>query len=87
MLDPLRYLAPREYAEQAGVSGNKIRALIESGQLRAIDMSLQPGIGKPRWKIPPDAIKEFEERRAAKPPTKKRRRGKPRRPEIDDIIK
>ena len=71
-------IAPRELARTWGVSVDKIHALITSGQLRAIDVSLNPGVGLPRWKIRPEDIVEFDNRRASRPatpkPTRRRRR-------------
>lgn len=85
MTDPPRYITPPQYAEQLGVSPDKVRAWCASGAIRAIDVSEHPGVGRPRWRISPDAIAEWEEGRTAKPKTKPRRRA--RRKGVLDIIK
>jgi len=81
-----RYLTPPQYAEMLGVKPDKILSWIARGELRAIDVSERAGIGRPRWRIPMDAIVEFEQRRSAKPPTKRsRRRGRDQN--VLDIIR
>ena len=73
-----RALTPPQVAEQYGVSPDKIRGWIVSGQLRAIDVSTRPGVGRPRWRIHPTDLIVFENSRAARPPAKTaRRRRKP----------
>jgi excisionase family DNA binding protein len=64
-----------ELARQWGVSRNKIVAWITSGQLGAINFALQSG-GRPRWKIPAEAVAAFEAGRSAVPtmPRVQRRR-------------
>ena len=49
---------------------------IARGDLEAIDISSRPGLGKPRWRILPSAIADFEIARTAKTPAKKERRVK-----------
>ena len=64
-----QYLIPRELAKLWRTTPEAIIDLIRSGLLRAFTTSA-PGSRRPRWKIPPDAIVEFESRQAARPPTK-----------------
>jgi hypothetical protein len=66
-------LTPPAYARQLGVKPEKIRLWILRGELRAVNVAENIG-GRPCWKIPPDAIEEFEARRAAKPPASKPKR-------------
>lgn len=55
------------------MSADRIAALIRSGALKAFNVA--PGNGR-RWRIPLDAVLEFEERRRcpASPPPRRRRR-------------
>ena len=71
-----RALTPPQYAARLGVKAAKVVAWINSGELRAVNVASSLG-GRPRWKIPLDAIVEFQNRRAAKPVTKPSRRRKP----------
>ncbi len=73
------YSTPPKYARELGVKPDKVIGWIRSGELRAIDVSLQPGIGRPRWRIPWDAIVAFENARTNRPaikPVKQSRRKK-----------
>lgn len=67
-------LTPPQLAKLWGISPNTIVSWIRSGQLRAIDISTRPGIGRPRYLIDRRDIVEFEERRQVKPPEPVRRR-------------
>jgi transposase len=59
------------------VSPDKVRTWINRGELRAVNTATAL-CGRPRWVVSPDALAEFERRRAAGPPPKPPRR--PRRP-------
>lgn len=73
-----RSMTPPEVAERYRISPDKVRDWIASGQLRAVDVSAQPGIGRPRWRISPTDLIAFENSRTAQPPAKPtRRRRKP----------
>lgn len=67
-------LAVARLTERWGVSADHVRDLISSGQLPAIDVSLNPGRGKARWRIPLAAVEEFEKQRTSKPSAPKQRR-------------
>jgi hypothetical protein len=67
-------LTPGQYAGKLGVRGPQVLGWINSGQLRAIDVSSKPGTGRPTWRIPLDAICEFEARRSVTSPAKVVRR-------------
>lgn len=78
-----RYLTPPALARQYGVNSDKVLAWIESGELSAVNVASRVG-GRPRWRISAEAIAEFEARRAAKPPVKRRKRK--RQTAVLDII-
>ena len=84
--DPLKYVTPPTYARRIRVAREQVVLWIKSGELAALDSSDKPGISRPRWKISPAAIIEFESRRSASPPPKKRCRQK-RDPSVRSIIK
>ena len=65
--------SPPELAKLYRVKPDKILALIRAGELRAVDLR-SPDSTRPRWRIPADAIVEFENRRSATPPPKPTRR-------------
>ncbi len=77
---PRKATTPPKYAEELGVNADKVLAWIRSGELCAIDVSAKRG-GRPRWRITPEAITEFEARRSAMVPakttTRRRRRTSP----------
>ena len=71
-------LTPPEVARRWRVKPERVIAWIRSGELRAFDVSSRPSVGKPRYRIPEDAIIEFENRRsAAQVKTTRRRRRQP----------
>lgn len=67
-------LTPPEVAKRYRVSPDKVRAWILAGQLRAVDVSARPGVGRPRWRIHPADLIAFETSRTAAPPVKPTRR-------------
>ena len=85
MVDPLRYLSPPKYAKQLGVNSEKVLGWIRRGVLRAINVADRVG-GRPRWRISAEAIADFERRRSAVKPAKRRKQRKGKS-EILDIIK
>jgi excisionase family DNA binding protein len=65
-------LTPPEVAKQLGVSADTVRGWISSGALKAVNVA---GPGKrPSHLISPDALAEFERRRAPEPAVVRRRR-------------
>ncbi len=75
---------PPKLAKRWGVKAEKVIAFIRSGELRALDVSMHPGVGKPRFRITPEAVKDFETRRESQqtpPKPQKRSRAK----ESDEI--
>lgn len=73
------YLTPPELARRWGTNPSRVVSLIRRGELAAIDFSAEPGVGRPRWKVPPEAIAQFEARRSnlntqtATPPQRRKR--------------
>jgi transposase len=65
-------LTVRDVARRYRVGEDKVRAWIARGELRAINTAAVL-CGKPRWVISPDALAEFERRRAGGPPPKPKR--------------
>ena len=61
-------LTVKAYAERMGVSPDKVLAWIASGELFAINVATNPNGERPRWRIPPEAVKEFEAGRRSIPP-------------------
>ena len=76
--DTTACFTPPKLAERWGVKSEKVIAFIRSGELRAFDVSVRAGVGKPRFRIPLDAVIAFENGRSVSPPlkTQKRKRGK-----------
>ncbi len=70
-------LSPIDLAALWGVTADNIRALIRSGQLPAIDVSVDRG--KPRFLIDVADIALFEQRRAVQPPEAPTERRRQRR--------
>lgn len=66
--DNLKKVTPPILAEAWRATPEKIIALIRSGELPAIDVSLTPGVGRPRYLIGLDDIRAFEQRRRVVPP-------------------
>jgi hypothetical protein len=68
-------LSPNQFARRLRVSIHCVLALIRTGELRALNVALK-GVKRPRWKITPEALAEFEAARSSKaepPPTRKRK--------------
>jgi transposase len=61
-------VSPPTLAKRFAVKADKILAWIRSGELPAVDLSMTPGTGKPRWKIAETDVEAFLARRAATPP-------------------
>lgn len=59
-----RRLTPPQLAREWGVSADKVRAWIESGELRAVNLAARPG-GRPRYRMDPADALAFEARREA----------------------
>jgi hypothetical protein len=62
-------ISPSKLAERWGCKVDKVHTVIRSGELYAFNIATNPH-GRPRWRIPAEAVKQFEERRSAKPVVK-----------------
>jgi len=78
---PANCVTPPELAKRWRAKPETIIALIRSGALRAFTLS-PAGSSRPRWKISADAVVEYENRHAAKPPAAT----PPRRRKAVDVI-
>ncbi|QDT39763.1 helix-turn-helix domain-containing protein [Stratiformator vulcanicus] len=56
-------ISTKKVAKRLGVTPEKVRVLIRSGELRAIDISDRGGTGKPRYRILVSDIEKFEQDR------------------------
>ena len=59
-----RYFTPPAIAQMLGVDPATVRALLASGELRGFNVARR-SCRRPRWRISPDALQEFEKLRAA----------------------
>ncbi len=72
-------LTPPQLGKMWGISPDKIVAWIRSGELKAIDVSLNRGSVRPRYLIDRRDIESFELSRAVVPPSPKAKRRRRRR--------
>ncbi len=70
-------ITPPEVARLWGIRPSKVLAWIRSGELRAIDASERPGVGRPRYRIDLADLADFERRRAVRKPEPPQRRRPP----------
>lgn len=61
---PRRKLSVPEVARRFGISEDKVRAWIGSGELRAVNAATRPS-GRPRWLIDEDDLAAFERARSS----------------------
>jgi hypothetical protein len=59
-------ITPPALARRWGVAPDKIHALIQTGQLAALNLAVKPD-GIPRYRILLSEIRRFEEERSTKP--------------------
>lgn len=62
---------PRELARRYGVNCHKVLHWIRTGELAALNLATER-TGRPRWRIPAQAIIDFENRRRTYPAAPKR---------------
>ena len=74
------YRTAAAVAELLGVRQGKVLAWIQSGELRAADLSEKPGTGRARWKISKADLDDFLRGRQPSPPKATRRKRKTKRP-------
>lgn len=58
------YVTPGEFAAQRGLRHHTVYRWIETGELEAIDLRA-PGTSRPAWKISPEAVARFDQRRSS----------------------
>ena len=75
-MSPSVYFSPPQLAKRFGVKPSKIVRFIRAGELRAIDLAAA-GSKRPRFRISPEAVAEFERRRSAAPLPRPIRRRRP----------
>ena len=70
-------VSPKQVAERYGCKSDTVLTWIHSGELRAIDVSSRKST-RPRFRIDPDDLAAFENRRSvqARPKIQRRRRRK-----------
>lgn len=66
-------LTVREVAARLGIRTHAVLALIRNRQLKAADVSLNPG-GRPRWRIDAEELASFIQRRTPQPKAPRRRK-------------
>jgi excisionase family DNA binding protein len=71
-----RAYSVKQVSEMLGIRTHGVLALIRSGQLRGVDVALQPG-GRPHWRIMADDLEAFITGRTYAPAAPRRRRRKP----------
>jgi excisionase family DNA binding protein len=64
---PTRWLTPPAVAEQLGIDADRVVRLIRSGEIEAVDVSNR-GSRRPRFRISPQALEAFLNRRRVVPP-------------------
>ena len=78
-----RALSVRQLARRWAVSPKKIRAMLKRGILRGFDV----GFGRTQIRIPPEAIREAEQRLAVQTPSPRRKRRHEIDPEIAALLR
>lgn len=61
------WITPAQVAEQFGVAVGKVLKWIQRGELAAVNVASTTA-GRPRWRISPEALDGFLQRRQSKPP-------------------
>ena len=69
-----QYVSPPKAADILDCSPEKIIGFIKRGELRAVDLSNHPGMGKPRYRIDKDDLDAFLKTREVVPRQQTRRR-------------
>lgn len=64
-------LTPPQLAVRWGVKADKVLALINSGELKAMNLATNAKGERPRWKIRLEDVRAFEDARSNKPPVAK----------------
>jgi excisionase family DNA binding protein len=70
------YLSPPQYAKQLGIQAEKVLRWIRSGELKAVNVAQNSGVGRPRWRISAQEIQRFELSRSNTSPPQRPRRAR-----------
>lgn len=82
MADFSRMWTPPQVARRLAIKAERVRAMIRSGELRAVDLASH-GCRRPRFRVAEADLQLFLEKRAVKPPSPRPKR---RRRDRDDTI-
>lgn len=66
------YLSPPAIAKRYGIKPVKVLAWIAAGELVAVNVAERSN-GRPRWRVSPEALADFERRRSSRPAAQPRR--------------
>jgi excisionase family DNA binding protein len=79
MQEANRFLSPPQLARRLGVGETKVLGWIKSGALRAVNLASNV-LGRPRYRVSPEALAEFLAGRVAEPPEAPARQSRSCRP-------
>lgn len=77
-----QWLTLSQIAKSRQVKPQFLSAEIHAGRLRAVDVSANPGSGRPRWRVDPADLAAWEASRTPSPPEPKVRRRRRKDPEL-----
>lgn len=80
MIPESRHRTPPNIARELGISPEQVIAFIHSGELRASNLARR-GCKRPRWRISPEALRDFLAFRECVPKVQPIRRGRTKAPE------
>lgn len=66
--DPARYSTPPEIADRYGVKPETVIGWIKNGELAALNLAARGSL-RPRYRVSPEALALFEQKRAVVPRT------------------
>lgn len=58
-------LTVADLRDRFGVTEHTVLTWIRSGELPAVNVGRRPGAGKPRWRVSPEALAQFEQVRGS----------------------
>ncbi len=74
--EPARGFTVADLCRRWKVGADKIHGFLRKGELVGVNLATNTS-GRPQWRIPPEAVREFERRRTSAPtpkPARRRRR-------------
>ena len=69
----MKRFSTKQVAAHLGISRETVAALIRSGQLAAINVSLSPSSRRPRYRVTEQALEDFEAKRSVERSATQRR--------------